>query len=297
MSRRTLDDMSMNIFLSLVGICVTSEPCKLESNYFDVENNLALVAHFGHAVNLFSTDITRTPELESILNNGITFLPLNSAIKHLDRIHKIFYSYIAFQYMPTSSLGIKCPVGRVLLTLCSKLYQKYSVCGLRIKAANIDEFPGDFETKPDTTTAILTIKSKFDEFHSTGFYAPAGGAITVTVLEGNPTGWDLRIGCHTDDLSTMECLNRWPIVTSCIKLKKVMTVSTAFGGLVYFDSPKGNSTLRIKLESVVEAPYFDLTKTATLRSWNVSRKAPGLWAELCGKVEFYHSFITYKIFI
>jgi hypothetical protein len=280
--------MSINIFLSLVGICVTSEACKLESNQtIEVANSRALAAHFGNAVTDFSMDIAHAPELESILNNGITFLPLNSAIKHLDRIHKIFYSNIVLQYAPTPSVGIKCPVGRSLLTLCSKLYQKYSMCGLRIKATNIEEFPGDFVAKPETTTAILTVKSKFDEFHCTGFYAPAGGSITVTVLSGNPTGWDFRISCHTDDLTPMDCLNRWPIVCSCVKLRKTMSVTTAFGGLIYLDSPKGNSTLRIKLEAVVEAPYFDLTKPETVRSWNTSRNAPGLWAELCGKVKFF----------
>ena len=287
LSRRTLDDMPMNIFLSLIGICVTSDLCKFDSNSILVANNQANKAHFGHAIVQISLDLSRITELERILTNGINYLLINSATKYLDRIHKILYSNIVLKYVPTSKIGIVCPIGRSLLALCSRLYQKYSNCALRIKAPDIEEFPGDFLEKPETSTVILSIKSKFDEFHSTGYYAPAGSSIKVTVLDGNPAGWNLRIGCHSDDLSTVDCLNRWPIVFSCVKLKKCLSVATAFGGLIYLDSPKGYSTLKIKLESVVEAPYFDLTKPEAVQKWETNRNSPGLWAELCGQVIYF----------
>jgi hypothetical protein len=50
------------------------------------------------------------------------------------------------------------------------------------------------------------------------------------------------------------------------------------------DSPKGNSTIRIKLENVIEAPFIDITKPETISNWPNSAKASGLWAELCGRV-------------
>lgn len=297
LSRRSLDDMPINIFLSMIGICATARPCR-----FDTATSLIAVdpdiifnrhySHFGWAFSYLSNNIGHIPstdkDLESILVNSISSLPTVVAIKLLDRIHKTLYAEIVLKYMPTSSVGVQCPRGRFLLSLCSRLYQKYSECGLRIKAPNIDEFPGDFvsSTKrvPQNTTAILSLKSRFDEFHSTGYYAPAGSAIKVYVLDGNPTGWEIRIGCHTDDISDTSCYNRWPVVSSSVKLRKSTSVSTAFGGLVYFESPKGSSSLKVRLESVVEAPFYDLTKPETVQNWSKSRMAPGLWAELCGKV-------------
>jgi hypothetical protein len=104
------------------------------------------------------------------------------------------------------------------------------------------------------------------------------------VVEGNPAGWEIRVGAHTDDLTTMEEIRRWPQLSVAMKLKKSMSVTSAFGGLIYLESPKGNSSIRVKIESVLEAPYYDLNRPETMSNWAVNRKSPGLWAELCGKV-------------
>lgn len=133
-------------------------------------------------------------------------------------------------------------------------------------------------------TKIIYIKSKYDEFHCTGCYLAAGGCAQITVIEGNPSGWEIRVGAHTDDLTQMDELKRWPQLSVAMKLKKTMSLTSAFGGLIYLNSPKGTSSIRIKLESVLEAPYYDLNRPETAETWALNRKAPGLWAEISGKV-------------
>jgi len=57
-------------------------------------------------------------------------------------------------------------------------------------------------------------------------------------------------------------------------------MTSPFGGLVYL-IPKGGSSqsLTVKLENVVEAPFFDLESPSP--KWN--NKAPGPVAEIKGK--------------
>lgn len=187
-------------------------------------------------------------------------------------------------------------IGRALLSLASKVYLKFTLCSIRVKAPNIDEFPGSIlnipsqnqqvpqQNSPHLFTKIIEVKSKFDEFHCTGCYLAASGCAQITVVEGNPAGWEIRVGGHTDDLTTMEEIRRWPQLSVAMKLKKSMSVTSAFGGLIYLESPKGNSSIRVKIESVLEAPYYDLNRPETMSNWAINRKSPGLWAELCGKV-------------
>lgn len=186
-------------------------------------------------------------------------------------------------------------LGRALLSIASKVYLKFTQCSIRVKAPNIEEFPGSLpilshqvvpnaNTSNNQFTKIIDIKSKFDEFHCTGCYLAAGGCAQITVVEGNPSGWEVRVGSHTDDLTTMDEIRRWPQLSVAVKLKKSVSLTSAFGGLIYVESPKGNSSIRIKIESVLEAPYFDLNRPETVSNWTTNRKAPGLWAELSGKV-------------
>lgn len=180
-----------------------------------------------------------------------------------------------------------------MLSLASRVYLKFSQCSIRIKAPNLDEFPGSIVSIPqlknpssEMRTKIIEIKSKFDEFHCTGCYLVAGGCAQITVVEGNPAGWEIRVGSHTDDLTEMNEIKRWPQLSIAMKLRKTMSLTSAFGGLIYVESPKGNSSLRIKLESILEAPFYDLNRPETMSAWPLNRQASGLWAELCGKVTF-----------
>jgi hypothetical protein len=281
---KILDEMSLNKFVTSCGICFADAACNNTTEKFLVNKKLILNSHFGNAINLLGLDMSYSVYLKRILTNGIRALPSQVAQKHLEKLHKILYAYIYAKYIPTSKTSVTCPIGCSLLELCCSVYQKFSSCELKSpKAANIEEFPGSYHNLPETTMEVILIKSKFDEFHCTGFYVAPGALARLTVLEGNWTGWDVRIGAHTDDLTDMKILNRWPNICCKIKLKKHTNISSAFGGTIYLDSPKGNSTLKIKLENVIEIPYYDLNKAETIKNWNKNSNSPGLWAELCGK--------------
>lgn len=277
--------MSLNKFISYCGICFGTEICLNNLDYFDVTKNLALNAHFGESINKIAKNINTVVDVEDILINGINSIPCHIATKYMEKLHRIIYPYILLHYKPSHKMSVTDPVGRSLLSICSKVYQKFSSCGVKIKAPNLDEFPGNYSdmSYPETKSAIVTVKSKFDEFHCTGYYMAAGSLISVTVLEGSTSGWELRISSHVDDLTSMKSYNRWPVVSSSIKLKKFMTITSAFGGIIYLDSPKGNTTIRLKLENVIETPFYDLNQPDTMANWHYNSKSSGLWAELCGK--------------
>jgi hypothetical protein len=278
--------MSLNKFITYCGICFGSEPCSNELSYFEVANNLAIKSHFGESISRLAKNINAAIEIEDMLINGINSMPLHIASKYMEKLHRVIYPYILLHYKPSYKMSVTDPIGRSLLSICSKVYEKMGNCGIKIKAPNIEEFPGSYSdiNYPEIVqTAIVTVKSKFDEFHCTGYYMAAGSLVNVTVLEGSISGWELRVSSHVDDISSSHQLNRWPIVSLSMKLKKFMTITSAFGGIIYLDSPKGNCTIRLKLENVIETPFYDLNLPETIKNWNNNSKSPGLWAELCGK--------------
>ena len=104
------------------------------------------------------------------------------------------------------------------------------------KAPNIEEFPFDFSELPNLLSNVsIRLKSKFSERLSTGYYLPAGVQISIRVTEGNFTGWKCRIGAHSDVLKPESNYKRWPICTTVQNLKKELSFTSPFGGLVYFD--------------------------------------------------------------
>ncbi|CAF0709194.1 unnamed protein product [Brachionus calyciflorus] len=280
---KSLEDMSLNKFLSQMGICLSSIIPKIDSNYIKTKNNRALNSHFINNVKLLESNMNQSVHLQSFFINSISYLPNETAFQTLDQLQKILYKYIIFNYKPTFETNVTDPIGRALLNIAAKLYQKYSICGIKCRAPNIEEFPSCILLTPETLSSTISIKSKYDEFHFTGYYLPPGITGNITVLEGNPTGWEVRIGSHTDDLIAMNSLKRWPCITSNLKLRKTLSITSAFGGLIYLESPKGNSTLKLKFDSVVQAPHFDVTIPETLRNWTENSQASSPWAELSGK--------------
>jgi hypothetical protein len=128
----------------------------------------------------------------------------------------------------------------------------------------------------------VNFQTKFAERLSTGYYLPAGVNLLIRVTSGNIKGWQVRIGGHTDDLSWCEYLRRFPCVSTCKSLETEMSISSPYGGLVYFESPAAGN-LSAYLTNVLEAPYIDLQMPETINDWKRRRQAPGLWAELAGE--------------
>lgn len=142
----------------------------------------------------------------------------------------------------------------------------------------VEDFPGDFKETPKLIENVqLTLRTKFSERLSTGYYLPAGVQLIVEVIDGDWKKWTVLIGAHTDDLSGCDEFRRWPRVTVKEELiNRKMSISSPYGGLVYFESP-GAGTIRASLTNVVESPFFDLTQPETIRDWKRRRHAPGLW--------------------
>jgi hypothetical protein len=80
-------------------------------------------------------------------------------------------------------------------------------------------------------------------------------------------------------------LKRWPCVAVSKKIVEAkFSITSSFGGLIYFTSPKEGGELKVVLKNVVEAPYFDLISKNNVNEWiNQSRHKPGLWAEIAGE--------------
>ncbi|CAF4569935.1 unnamed protein product [Rotaria sp. Silwood2] len=167
------------------------------------------------------------------------------------------------------------------------------LCGLPgIKACGIHCFPGDFDQPPRIETDVIChIDSNVNEWYCTGFtflgyYVAAGIPIKIDIVEQvGATGWSARIGCHSDNLESCDELRRW----SCISICKPLTgtsvrMSSPFGGLLFLQSPDGESNLIIvRLHHVVLTPTYDLTDPYREITWQDRREYEGLWADIAGQ--------------
>lgn len=168
-----------------------------------------------------------------------------------------------------------------------------SILGLmEVKAAGIKFFPGDFGDKPPVRRVAVEFSSTDTDYYFTGCYAPAGQTIKVVVNSGNrrtscssSDNWRVMIGCHTDRLSEKK-LSRWPQIVTDVKLSdRVLSISSPFGGSIYFVSPPSQcGKIGATLENVVESPQFRLLDgEKRISAWNTSRLTPGLWADISGQ--------------
>ncbi len=120
-------------------------------------------------------------------------------------------------------------------------------------------------------------------WRSTGAYANAGEMVTVTVpaaLVNN--GTTIQIGPHTDQLWAKTSYVRYPAIVRSYPITSTqMTVSSAFGGLIYISltSVKNLGPLSITLDNVVRAPLYVHGQT-TLNDWLTIRDYPAPWADV-----------------
>jgi hypothetical protein len=70
-----------------------------------------------------------------------------------------------------------------------------------------------------------------------------------------------------------------------------MSLSTPFGGLIYFESP-GPGSIYASLNNVVESPFIDLTKAATIEDWPRRRQSSGLWVFICDNGDSSFGFVS-----
>ncbi|CAF4188917.1 unnamed protein product, partial [Rotaria sordida] len=166
-------------------------------------------------------------------------------------------------FIPTKASSIKDKSFRQRsIGLCDIL------CGLSDTKAPDD----DFDDSPCIETDVtVNIQSKAaNEWYCIGYYVPAGITIQIVVSEQiGASGWSARIGCHSDDLMSCNELRRWHCISTCKSLSgTTVQMSSAFGGLLFLESPAGESnSISVSLQNVVLTPTYDLMDSDRVERW------------------------------
>ncbi len=123
-------------------------------------------------------------------------------------------------------------------------------------------YPGLVKPGTKTIERTVPIDLSIPRWHSTGIFAPAGQALTVTLPEtAKGLGLRLHIGSTADDLTGKQEWKRAPLVTVEVPLDKTSTtLASPFGGLVYVVVPHGAKAgkVNVTLSGGVMAPWFKL---------------------------------------
>lgn len=133
-------------------------------------------------------------------------------------------------------------------------------------------------------TKTVSIDTNIQTWHSTGLYAKAGVVITIETGEAIAENkLKVQIGCHTDDISSLDVWRRPPEIVKSLAFNANKTeIASAFGGLIYIDSSAKTDlgTIKLQISNAVAAPHFKLGET-TNKEWTGGiRDLPGPWAEL-----------------
>jgi len=148
-------------------------------------------------------------------------------------------------------------------------------------APGSEVFPGTVANQEQFyVEETIRLDSSVDGWQSTGLYLCPGDAMNIEVVRGLPTGWRIRIGCHKDTLWHKDAWQRWPEITYETDLHNQGSIATPWGGLIYFIAGKQSNPIDVKIESVVEAPFFDIQN---INEWSKERLKPAPWAEIKGK--------------
>jgi hypothetical protein len=144
-------------------------------------------------------------------------------------------------------------------------------------------FPGAVPADAKRESVTVSVNPKVPGWHSTGLYAAPGELVTVRVPASSANaGWKIRIGAHSDTLWHLDSWKRFPDVSRSYAVKAVETkVASAFGGLLFVETPKAGDAAEVKVEfaGAVRAPHYVHGKT-TLAEWKELRAAPAPWGEL-----------------
>uniref|UniRef100_A0A1B8Y3L9 Peptidase M60 domain-containing protein n=1 Tax=Xenopus tropicalis TaxID=8364 RepID=A0A1B8Y3L9_XENTR len=140
------------------------------------------------------------------------------------------------------------------------------------------------EKEPSVTVNIDATNPGADAWRSTGLYLPPRKAVVIEFpASAVQQGFQVQVGCHSDDPSAKETLNRAPVVVRRIHVdRQKVPVSSFWGGLLYIivRSNSNFGTVPVRVYGAEPAPIYIKGKTS-LDSWLHSiRQLPAPWAEL-----------------
>ncbi len=282
---RRLCDMDLYCFLKKFCMFYSSQCLRVDGREIRVDKNLAAFSNFDKSIEQLTN-----PSNKDFVHWIHTFTSSYSILdsenyltkKKIDQIQSVLVRLCHLLDKPSQKVPITDSVSRTHLSLLGKCLDLTS----NIKAPGIDNFPGDFDKLPELMVGVrISLSTQFAmDRLSTGYYLPAGCQLSVRLMTGGTDMWAIRIGAHTDQLEGSEALCRWPNVSVLKVLNDdEIFVSSAYGGLVYFESLKADVSIEAIIGNVVESPYFDLTLPATVDDWPRRMNAPGLWCELAGE--------------
>lgn len=285
---KTLSDLPYWNLLLEAGLCYTDDRISPPTPHpvYTIAGNRADQAHLEKVLQDAALDVCKAA-VRDVVRRMLMQLPREAIVHLKPQLDALWHSCHA----ETSE---RSPIARGEVAKgtahcgCLRLWLAcVDVLGLTdVKAPGIRYFPMDLDSTPPLKCATLEFNGTGTDFHFTGCYAIAGTCIKVRVDSGNETKekWRLMIGCHTDRLND-ETLKRWPtLVTEKTLNDDVTSISSSFGGSVYFLSPEEPCDLKVTLEGVVETPRFSLEEGEAGRiAWKTRRLSPGLWADISGK--------------
>ncbi|CAH1784769.1 unnamed protein product [Owenia fusiformis] len=280
-SNKPIEEMQISGLLAKVGVCFTEEFVNTVNGYLYTQDNKPETGNLGEILRNPPQDISKalgTICYVSHLTPGV-YETLKPHVKAFMELYPVGSVY------PSEKDPLSFEKNQLEFTMQDLFYNQRDLAE-GIKAPGIDNFPGDFDVTPPLIQLPIELifKSKFEEWHSTGYYLPAGKVIYISVNQGEPDDWMIQIGCHSDDLSRLDSLKRWPRIVTSKQLQTHLSFVSPYGGLVYFRNTKAPSLLSVCIHNVIPAPYFDLTNPSRgLDAWRVQRYAPGLWAEIAGR--------------
>ena len=116
-----------------------------------------------------------------------------------------------------------------------------------MKYPGVTTFPGNVHHSRQVTRLCVTLQvdSHTGDHHPCGFCLLPGETARFQVLceREEYLGWTVYIGAHTDDLykTDQDSIRRFPQVVVCRRIEEGVvdfTLSSAFGGNIYLESPK-----------------------------------------------------------
>ncbi len=122
-------------------------------------------------------------------------------------------------------------------------------------------------------------------YRPTGFYAPAGEVVTITVDEAwVNSGLHIRVGAHADNHQVLASTSRFPVLSTDFRIESTrVDVVSPFGGNIYILVPQNMDLgwAEINVDGAVRAPYFSTREgyETALSDWQTIRQYPGVFTD------------------
>ena len=266
-------DLSQNQVMAILGMQYGGNYAKGNGDVFTIEE-IPVETHAGLA-------------LREIEETGTTSHIGSGALQYAVQIDPAFRQTVSAAIEsdgmqgPTKQMPVKVQdvSRRLFVTNFSSNWKDKSVDDV-IAVNGSEEFPGTVDATVERVTETKKLDGKIQGWQSSGLYLCPGEIMQLNVIEGNPGGWSIRIGCHKDTLWHKDSWNRWPEITHVTSFENQQKVATPWGGLVYFIAGNNVSNLLLQISGCVEAPLFDIDEASI--DWALERNNPAPWAEIKG---------------